>query len=246
MASQSCDRAQLRFGPYIVDPRAGELRKSGIRIRLSGQPYQILLYLLSHPGDIVTREELRSHIWGDGTFVDFEHSLSAAVNRLRRTLNDSAESPRFIETIPGRGYKFIESVQSFAGLPPAEIDPRPIIPPPSRKWPFLLAVAIAGLVSIAGLLFFLHRPRPLPVTGAIVLADFSNQTKDPVFDGTLRQGLATQLEQSPYLNLVSDERIHRALALMDQPAQAQLTAERGREVCERTGSAAVLDGSIAN
>src|SRR6476469_4655165 len=104
MASQSCHQVQLCFGPYIADPRAGELRKNGIRIRVSGQPYQILLYLLAHPGDIVTREELRSQIWGDGTFVDFEHSLNAAVNRLRRALNDSAESPRFIETIPGRGY----------------------------------------------------------------------------------------------------------------------------------------------
>jgi DNA-binding winged helix-turn-helix (wHTH) protein/DNA-binding SARP family transcriptional activator len=243
MASQSCHQVQLCFGPYIIDLRAGELRKNGIRIRLSGQPYQILLYLLAHPGDIVTREELRIHIWGNGTFVDFEHSLNAAVNRLRRALNDSAESPRFIETIPGRGYKFIESLQALAGpeMETAALPP-PIIAEPSRKWPYLLA----GLVSIAGLLFYLHRPRPLPVTGAIVLADFSNRTKDPVFDGTLRQGLAIQLEQSPYLSLVSDERIQRTLALMNQAAQAPLTAERGREVCERTGSAAVLDGSIAS
>jgi eukaryotic-like serine/threonine-protein kinase len=245
MASQSCHQVQLCFGPYIADPRAGELRKNGIRIRVSGQPYQILLYLLAHPGDIVTREELRSHIWGDGTFVDFEHSLNAAINRLRRALNDSAESPRFIETIPGRGYKFIESVQALAGPETEPAAPpllAPIVPKPSRKWPYL----VAGLVSIAGFFFYLHRPRPLPVTGAIVLADFSNRTKDPVFDGTLRQGLAIQLEQSPYLSLVSDERIQRTLALMNQPAQAQLTAERGREVCERTGSAAVLDGSIAS
>jgi eukaryotic-like serine/threonine-protein kinase len=252
MASPSYRQAQLRFGPYILDPGAGELRKSGVRIRLSGQPYQILLYLLANPGGIVTREELRNQIWDDTTFVDFEHSLSAAVNRLRRALDDSAENPRFIETIPGCGYRFIEPVQALVPpLPMVEERPLPILlkrspEPPSGKWPLVLAVCLGSLACIAGLIFFFHRSRPLPVTGSIVLADFANQTKDPVFDETLRQGLAIQLEQSPYLSLVSDERIHHTLALMNQPAPVPLVADRGREVCERTGSAAVIDASIAN
>ena len=93
--------------------------------------------------------------------------------------------------------------------------------------------------------FYFHRTPKLTDKDTIVLADFTNTTGDPVFDGTLRQGLAVQLEQSPFLSLVSDERIQQTLRLMGQPADARLTPELAREICERTGSAAVLDGSIA-
>jgi DNA-binding winged helix-turn-helix (wHTH) protein len=94
-----------------VHPEAGELRKRGIRVRLSGQPFQILLVLLAHPGEVVTREQLREEVWGAGTFVDFEHGLNAAMNKLRRALNDSPENPRYIETLAGRGYRFIGTVE---------------------------------------------------------------------------------------------------------------------------------------
>jgi DNA-binding winged helix-turn-helix (wHTH) protein len=90
-----------------VNTQAGELRKSGIPIRLSGQPFRILSILLEHSGKLVTREQLREQLWNDGTFVDFEGGLNAAINKLRRALNDSAENPRYIETIPARGYRFI-------------------------------------------------------------------------------------------------------------------------------------------
>src|SRR5271155_6097148 len=99
--------ARLAFGPFEVNVPAGQLLKSGVRIRLSGQPFQILLILLAHPGDVVTNEQLRERIWKDGTFVDFEHGLHAAVNKVRRALGDSAGNPRYIETVPGRGYRFI-------------------------------------------------------------------------------------------------------------------------------------------
>ena len=110
------------FGPFEVNAHTGELRKRGVRVRLSGQPFQILLLLLAKPGDLVTREELREQLWSDGTFVDFEHGLNAAINKLRRALGDSAEHPRYIETAPGRGYRFIgvlerESELSFTGGP---------------------------------------------------------------------------------------------------------------------------------
>jgi DNA-binding winged helix-turn-helix (wHTH) protein len=107
MASQPQSTARLAFGPFEVNVPAGQLLKSGVRIRLSGQPFQILLILLAHPGDVVTNEQLRERIWKEGTFVDFEHGLHAAVNKLRRALGDSAENPRYIETVPGRGYRFI-------------------------------------------------------------------------------------------------------------------------------------------
>ena len=100
----------VRFGVFEVDLRAGELRKNGIRIRLQGQPYLLLTALLKQHGEVVTREELRGSLWSQDTFVDFDHSLGTAVNKLREVLRDSAANPRFIETLPRRGYRFIAPV----------------------------------------------------------------------------------------------------------------------------------------
>ena len=102
----------FRFGLFELDGGSGELRKDGVpRPRVQGQPLEILLHLLCHPGEIVSREELRAQLWPADTFVDYDHSLNAAMNKLRDALNDSAENPRFIQTIPRRGYRFIASVQ---------------------------------------------------------------------------------------------------------------------------------------
>ncbi len=101
----------VRFGVYEVDLRAGELRKRGLKVRLQEKPFQILAALLEHPGEVVTREELRGRLWNAHTFVDFEGSLNAAVNKLREALGDSAENPRFVETLPRRGYRFLASVE---------------------------------------------------------------------------------------------------------------------------------------
>src|SRR5579862_4149974 len=100
----------VRFGVFEVDLRAGELRKKGIRIRLQGQPYLLLIALLKQHGEVVTREELRSLLWPQDTFVDFDHSLGTAVNKLREVLGDSAANPRFVETLPRRGYRFIAPI----------------------------------------------------------------------------------------------------------------------------------------
>ncbi len=104
-------RSESDSGLLRVHPESGELRKHGIRIRLQDQPCRILLALLENPGEVVTREELRRRIWGEDTFVDFDHSLSAAVNRLREALSDTAENPRYIETMARRGYRFIAPVE---------------------------------------------------------------------------------------------------------------------------------------
>jgi len=96
----------IQFGTFEVNARAGELRKSGVRIKLTGQPFQVLTILLEQPGVIVTREELQKRLWPD-SFVDFDHNLNTAINKIREVLGDSAESPRFVETVPRRGYRFI-------------------------------------------------------------------------------------------------------------------------------------------
>src|SRR4029077_5939718 len=102
----------LHFGSFEVDVRAGELRKNGVKIKLQEQPFRILIILLQHTGDVVTREELQRELWSNGTFVDFDHGLNAAIKRLRDALGESAESPVFIETLARRGYRFNASVNS--------------------------------------------------------------------------------------------------------------------------------------
>lgn len=167
----------LRFGVFEVDPRAGELRKHGLRLKLPEQPLQILIVLLEKPGEIITRDELRNRLWQGDTFVDFDHGLNNAVMKLREVLGDSSENPRFVETVPRRGYRFIVPVEELSlsspqpevpeaeahsgtGLP--EPDPQAQIPlpesQPNRPRPFLREVssriilwASLGLV-VAGML----------------------------------------------------------------------------------------------
>lgn len=99
-----------RFGAFEISLQSGELRKNGLRLRLSGQPFQVLTHLIECPGELVTREELRSKLWPADTFVDFDHGLNNAVARIREVLEDSSGTPRYIETVPRRGYRFIAPV----------------------------------------------------------------------------------------------------------------------------------------
>jgi DNA-binding winged helix-turn-helix (wHTH) protein len=200
-------RACVVFGPFEVHTSAGHLYKSGIRVPLSGQPFQILLLLLANRGEFVTRERLRKEIWGDGTFVDFEHSLNAAVNKLRRQLGDSAELPKYIETLTGCGYRFIGSIQECVGPASAIVtDPAAVeiaLPngsagdakptPNSRarareRW--ILAAMLPLIVALAATYHYSHRSLRLTSQDTIVIADPANTTGDPVFDGTVKQGLA--------------------------------------------------------
>jgi len=255
MANQPQSAARLAFGPFEVNAVTGELRKTGIRIRLAGQPFRILLALLADPGALVTREQLRDQLWADTTFVDFEQGLNAAVNRLRRALGDSAEKPRYIETVTGRGYRFIGSLEPEPAIPvltPEGSEAAPAIqfePAAKRSTSTWWIAAIAGCTAIAVAVgLHLHpaaaAPAPLKIRDTIVLADFANSTGDPVFDGTLRQGMAIQLEQSPFLGLMPEERVQQVLGLMGRPSGAPITAETALEICQRSGSAAVLEGSI--
>ena len=126
-----------RFGLFEVDSRTGELRKQGRQLKLRGRPFDILLLLLARGGDVITRDELRQQLWQADTFVDFDHGLNSAINRLREALGDSAENPRFIETLPKRGYRFIAPIEvpptgvpAAAAVPttPALVQPMPVRP----------------------------------------------------------------------------------------------------------------------
>jgi len=158
----------VRFGSFEVDLRSGELRKSGIRLKIQDRPFQILSILLEQPGQVVTREQLQKRLWPEDTFVDFEHGLNTAINKLRDALSDQADNPRFIETLPKRGYRFIAPVSSGNGAAtPAPLtsslpangsrqtsaESNAAISPPLAKsegfHPSRLLLAILGLGSLA-------------------------------------------------------------------------------------------------
>ena len=154
MTDLGSDRA--RFGPFEVDLHTRELWKFGTRLKLVGQPFEILTVLLRRPGELVTREELGQRLWPSDTFVDFNHGLNAAVNKLREALGDSADAPRYVETLPRRGYRFIAAIEWLhakpevpavraVAMPTAEVParlarpPQPAIPATTSVQPALLA-----------------------------------------------------------------------------------------------------------
>ncbi len=141
----SSETRLVRFGVFEVDIAAGELRKSGARLRLQEQPFQVLAVLLDHAGKVVTREDLRQKVWPADTFVDFDHSLNTAVNKIREALGDSATSPRFVETLARRGYRFIAPVNGMEANP-SEL--------------FSRNASGAPVVADVGLLPDLHIPAP--------------------------------------------------------------------------------------
>ena len=234
----------LHFGTFEVDAHAGQLRKQGKRVKLQDQPFQVLEVLLHRPGEVVTREELRSQIWPQDTFVDFDNSLNTAINKLREALGDSADNSRFIETLPRRGYRFLAPVTGAGAKETATVGLAVASRTQRRK--ILLSVAAVLVIAMAGGLFWRSRYRPaLTERDTIVLGDFANSTGDTVFEGTLREGLSVQLGQSPFLSVVSDEGIQQTLQMMGQPNNVKLTPQIAREVCQRTSGTAALDGSIA-
>jgi DNA-binding winged helix-turn-helix (wHTH) protein/tetratricopeptide (TPR) repeat protein len=250
----------VRFQGFELNLRTGELRKDGTRIRLQDQPFKVLTALLQRPGQLVTREELRKQIWPEESFGDFDHAINLAVTKLRGSLGDSADVPHLIETLPRRGYRFIAPVNhptgepltptpSTAPAPPAEPKRETESKPAAKSTRFRRIAAIGATLLIAlasgGWLFFSRKTHVLTDKDTIVLADFTNETGDPVFDHTLRQGLSVQLEQSPFLSIISDQRIRETLQMMGQKPDVSLTTEMAQELCQRTGSAAVLSGTIA-
>src|SRR3954470_18834598 len=217
---------QIEFGIFSVDLRAGEVRKQGTRLKLQERPFQILAMLLDHAGEVVTRDEIRSRLWPDGTFVDFDQSIHSALNRLRETLGDSAAAPRYVETIGRRGYRFIypitrpiaavpqnvltnSSTLSVAEAPTAQASvPTPPAStehnkPKSRRR-LALALALSG-VAIAGTAFM----TPRHVSGfrgvqTLVVTDIENLTGDSAFDGTLKHAAIVKLNESPFFTVVPE------------------------------------------
>jgi Tol biopolymer transport system component/DNA-binding winged helix-turn-helix (wHTH) protein len=162
----------LRFGTFEVDVPTAELRKNGLKLKMQEQPFQILCMLLEHPGEVVTREQLRSRLWLADTFVDFDHGLNAAVKRLRDALGDDPDNPRFVETVPRRGYRFLATVS----MPKSE---RAIFRLP--RGAILVSLGLFAVFGIVGTLYIVRRPVSGPPTRIVPLTTFPGAEEQPAF-----------------------------------------------------------------
>jgi DNA-binding winged helix-turn-helix (wHTH) protein/Tfp pilus assembly protein PilF len=236
------------FGPFRVDPEKELLLRDDETVPLAPKAFQVLLVLISHKKEVVTKDELLKTVWPD-TFVE-EANLSRNVFLLRKALGESPQDHQYIVTVPGRGYRFTEEVQFVPeqelNIVAASHSTVQLQVKETRPWGWIaLAAVLLVALAFGAYKLFIHRWPVLTEKDTVVLADFVNNTGDPVFDGTLRQGLAIQLEQSPFLSLISDQQIQQTLQYMGQPSDARLTPTIAHEVCQRTQSAAYLIGSIA-
>jgi DNA-binding winged helix-turn-helix (wHTH) protein/predicted Zn-dependent protease len=244
------------FDQYEVDDEDLCLTRQGRRLPLEPRALAVLLLMLRSNGKLLKKDAILEAVWKN-TIVE-ESTLSRAVALLRKQLGDDSRHPTFIETVPTLGYRFIAQVRASAAEEKPRVstevqslatDPAPHVArgPERRIKPRSVWILIAILLLVGiGVLRFAFHPRPLVLEKkSIVLAEFSNSTGEPVFDDTLRQGMIVQLDQSPLFSLLSEERIQTTLRLMGQGPNVRLTPVVGREVCRRTGSVAVLDGSIA-
>jgi TolB-like protein/DNA-binding winged helix-turn-helix (wHTH) protein/Tfp pilus assembly protein PilF len=199
----------VRFGVFEVDLRSGELCKQGLKIKLHGQPVQILALLLERPGELVTREELKEKLWSADTFVDFEHGLNAAVKKLRAALEDSADNPRFVETLPRRGYRFIPPVEGVERAPER-----------ARRVPrWVAALALVGLPGVLVALLALNvgglrhkllgRPAPGQITSIAVLPleNLSGDPEQEYFVDGMTETLITELSKIGALTVISRQSV---------------------------------------
>lgn len=188
----------MRFGEFTVDLKAGEVHRNGTKIRLQELPFRVLAELASRPGEVVTRDELRARLWDASTFVDAEAGLNTAVAKLREALGDSAESPRFIETIPKRGYRFVAEVH------------RPSSPVPRAHRFWGLGFAVLALLIVVVTIGFVVRAAREKTTIAVVL--FRNETGDPSLDRLAQQltdATVVALAANPHYAIIGNAAILR-------------------------------------
>ena len=260
MASAVSSGQVFQFGLFEANVAHNTLTRKGARVKIQEQPFSVLVFLLERPGEIVTREELRQKLWPEGTYVDFDGSLNVILKKLRATLDDDADNPTFIETVPKKGYRFIAPVSVVASpvaTPAANAgregkDEVQSSLPEARvlarrrslyRWGIAAAVLIFAIAAGYRLLV-VRKVHALKNTDTIVIADFTNDTGDPVFDDSLKQALSLQLAQSPFLSLIPDGRVRSTMRQMGLATTDFISAETGRKICLRTNSAAVIDGSI--
>ncbi len=236
------------FGLFRVDPEKELLLRGTETVPLTPKTFQVLLVLVRHSNEVVTKDDLMKMVWPD-TFVE-EANLSRNIFLLRKALGETPQDHQYIVTVPGRGYRFAEEVQ----LVPEELN---IVAASHSRvqvqvkettpWGWItVAVIVVVAVAVGTFKLFVHRSPALTEKDSVVLADFANSTGEPVFDGTLRQGLAVELEQSPFLRIMDDAQLQRDLRLMNVQPGTPLTDQIAHDVCVREGAAATIEGAITS
>jgi eukaryotic-like serine/threonine-protein kinase len=270
MGSPSNHVLVYRFGVFEVHAESRELLRHGHRVKLQEQPFQLLLLLLENPGEIVSREVLQQRLWPGNTFVEFGQSLGTAVTKLRQALDDDADNPRFVETIPRRGYRFIvpviasvdrhvasgksdlsESLAASSVLvdEPQGAAPEGSSPSQSNKRRSLVWVGVAaGLLVGVFAIYSIYRRHAFALApkDTIVLADFENTTGEVVFNDALRQGLIVGLAQSPVIHILSDRSSAVIFRQMGYTAETRMTGHIAIELCRRVGGKVAVQGSISS
>ncbi len=271
MASPAQPGPVYRFGVFEVIVESRGLRRNSKRVKLQDQPFQLLLHLLEHPGEIVSRKFLQERLWPENTFVEFGQSLATAVTKLRQALGDDAENPRFVETVPRRGYRFIAPVSvatiqpvgaSDSALPdaPRMPDHRPFLVSKinalqapfeavrKRSWKLVWYSMVAALLSGVLATYWYRREKAflLLPRDIVVLADFENATGEAMFDDALRQGLIIGLEQSPAIQVLSDRKSAFVLKQMERSPDERMAGPVAIELCQRVGGKVTVQGSISS
>ncbi len=256
MPSSVFTRRRLRFGPYEADLHSGELRKDRLRIRLQAQPFQLLAMLLERPGELVTREEICQKLWSTDTFVDFDHSLGTAINKIREVLNDSAGKPRYVETLPRRGYRFVAQVISIDPepgapespelAPPEPAEPLAASSPKARLFYPAVGVCLAAAVLLALAVTNFHgwrqrslsaangQPPTIKSIAVLPLLNLSNDSEQQFFADGMTDELITSLARISSLRVIS--RTSAMAYLGTRKPAAQIARELGVD--------ALVEGSV--
>lgn len=248
-----------RFGLFEVDNATAELRRKGLLVRIQDQPVRLLIALLEARGQIVSKEQLRSQLWDPDIHIEVDGALSVAVAKLREALGDNAANPRFIETVPRRGYRFIAPIETEIAADPAPLPAASVVPSlvnnqsPRKRGPGFSTVAVASLVGVVIALgaggvaaYKWLRANPHVPVHSLIVTEFANGTGDAVFDGSLRRAAIVQLAQSPWLLIESDAAIDNALQSLNRPPSGgRLTSEMARQACQPLQADAILSGSIS-
>jgi DNA-binding winged helix-turn-helix (wHTH) protein/tetratricopeptide (TPR) repeat protein len=234
---QRTNEGCYEFGPFRLDPAQQQLFADGEPVALTPKAFDTLLLLVRNGGRLVSKEELLSSVWPD--VVVEEATVAQNIFRLRKVLGEDADGSPYIETVPKRGYRFRATVRTVECPPALEntAPPRPV----------LIALLALVLIAALGASWWLNRREIHPPTdkSRVVLADFDNSTADSVFDDALRQAITVQFEQTPFLSVLSRDRLSEELKLMRRPPGERLTPDVAREVCQRSGSAVLITGTIS-
>ena len=263
MGATSVNQRGVRtFGPFTFDPECGELSRNGYRIRLQPQPTLVLALLTDQSGKLIAREDIYRTVWGEDTHVDFEQSLNYCISQMRAALRDDANDPKYLETVPKRGYRFLAPVEISNGNGSrisAEVEPAVAgdesAEVPTEEFPAnagrrsrlksLLLPAVVLTLLAASVVAWLNQRRhtlPLRASDTVLIADFENQTGDPRFDDALLTAFTVSVGQSRFVNVFPRSRLESVLKRMGRSGSERTIVPVGREICTREN----IRGLIAN